>query len=110
MDDPVTFRKWNHDVNAATDERVRVEGVRSLGSLPELSSERINLLLDVCIASPCLDLYSMTISTYSPAFPSQGSTHIVILLLCTRLFHVRSISAGEDEDPEHVAQPSDGNS
>lgn len=47
MDDAVTFRKWNHDLNAATDERARVGGVRRLGSLPDLSSERINLLLDV---------------------------------------------------------------
>ena len=47
MDDPVTFRKWNHDMNSATDERAKVGGVRSIGSLPELSSERINWLLDV---------------------------------------------------------------
>lgn len=47
MDDPVTFRKWNHDLNSATDDRAKVEGVKSLGSLPKLSSERINWLLDV---------------------------------------------------------------
>lgn len=47
MEDPITFRKWNHDMESATDERAKVEGVKSLGSLPELSSERINWLLDV---------------------------------------------------------------
>lgn len=47
MDDPVTFRKWNHDLNSATDERAKLEGVKILGSLPDLPSERINWLLDV---------------------------------------------------------------
>lgn len=47
MEDPITFRKWNYDMESATNERAKAEGVKSLGSLPELSSERINWLLDV---------------------------------------------------------------
>ncbi|KAI9878540.1 MAG: hypothetical protein M1830_000594 [Pleopsidium flavum] len=46
MDQPVTFRKWNHDTNTTTDERVKTEGVKTLGSLPETSTEQINWFLD----------------------------------------------------------------
>lgn len=47
MEDPVLFRKWNHDINQIVDERAKNEGVRTLGSLPDLASEQINWFLDV---------------------------------------------------------------
>ncbi len=47
MNEPMTFRKWNHDTNTTRDERVKNEGVKSLGSLPESLSEQINWFLDV---------------------------------------------------------------
>ena len=47
LEDAVAFRKWNNDMNSMVDDRVSNEGVRTLGSVPESSSEKINWLLDV---------------------------------------------------------------
>jgi RNA dependent RNA polymerase len=52
LEDPVAFRKWNHDANSSTDERLRNQGVQFLGGMPISVTERINWLLEVGMTTP----------------------------------------------------------
>ncbi|KAI9765485.1 MAG: hypothetical protein M1840_007311 [Geoglossum simile] len=46
LEDPVAFRKWNHDANGSANERLRNQGVQFLGGLPASETEQINWFLE----------------------------------------------------------------
>ncbi|KAI9788594.1 MAG: hypothetical protein M1835_002180 [Candelina submexicana] len=46
MEDPLALRKWNQENNSVSDERAKLEDVRSLGALPAELGEQINWFLE----------------------------------------------------------------
>ena len=49
MDDGLSLRKWNQDINPVSQERIRFGGIEMSGGLPESTAERINWFVEVSL-------------------------------------------------------------